>query len=107
MAAKELNISARGIKSCCEQKRYVKSIGGFIWIYKEDENIIDMSYYLKDDKLNTKKIIQYDIDMNVIKIWDSIKEACEKECLCRASVRKVSNGEWKQYKGFIWKIIEN
>jgi hypothetical protein len=55
---------------------------------------------------NWRKIVQLDMDSNIVKIWDSIKEAgsfgfkTEKVIGCaRYRIR--------QYKGFLWKYLDN
>lgn len=64
----------------------------------------------KDGRLNTKgskhpmckKIIQYDLEMNEIKIWDYITEI-EQYGFTRRNALRCLKGETKIYKGFIWK----
>ena len=57
--------------------------------------------------MNAKQVAQYDLENNLIKIWDSIAEAnrngfsASKICLC-------CQGKRKTHKGYIWKyFIEN
>lgn len=107
-AGKTLNLYILSIKNCCEQKSYVKSVGGFIWIYEQDEYNVDMNYYFTNNqsKSNAKSVAQYDYNMNLIKVWSSIKDACDVHGFNREGIRKVCNGDWNQYKGFIWKLVE-
>lgn len=50
---------------------------------------------------NTKKILQYDINMNLIREWDSITEA--KIELHLHNISKCLNGRCKTSGGYIWK----
>ena len=57
---------------------------------------------------NTKRVAQYDLNMNLIKIWDYAKQASEEiPEINYGGLRKVLQGRTKthQYKGYIWKYI--
>ena len=50
-----------------------------------------------------KKILQCDLEGNVLRMYDSFTQASiESEC-CGASIAKVLRGELKSTKGYIWK----
>ena len=56
---------------------------------------------------NARKVAQYDLDGNLIKIWDCISEA-ERECgLSNRSVYICCKGDRKTAGGFIWKYYED
>lgn len=70
---------------------------GFYWSYEKDD-------YLPEYKGNPRdsiKIAQYDLNHNLIKIWDSVKE-CKKEFPC---CQKVCRKQNRQTKGFIFEYI--
>ncbi len=100
-ASEYLNVSRTQINGCC-CGRFV-SCGGYIWVYKDN--------YDPDKKetrnFQKKPIIQYDMDMNFIREWDSARTA-EKELnfsigvLCKECKREI-NSLYKGYKGFIWR----
>lgn len=48
----------------------------------------------------SKVVIQYDLDMNLIKEWFSVKEA---NCNIKGDIRACCNGKQKTAGGFIWK----
>jgi len=52
-----------------------------------------------ENRNNAKKVkvVQYDLDMNFIKVWDSIQEVCEAHSLNRSSVTAVCRHR-KRYK---------
>lgn len=51
----------------------------------------------------SKKVYQYDLDMNFIKEWGSIREASESIGVDASNISKCCNGHAKTCKGFIWK----
>lgn len=48
-----------------------------------------------------KKVYQYTLDGELVKIWSSLKE-CTKDTFDNGSVSKACNGKLKTYKGFIF-----
>jgi len=55
---------------------------------------------------NNKKISQYDLDNNLISVFNSISEASKKIGVDRMTISKCCNDKYIQYKtakGFIWK----
>ena len=76
-AGNNLNISSSGItRSCRNSNKSILVYGNFRWVFKLD---YENNSYLKNlpitEKIKTKKVIQFDIDGNVIKTWNSVKEA--------------------------------
>ncbi len=54
-------------------------------------------------KIKRYEIIQYDLDMNVIKIWKSLREIEKSDnTLMRYQIAKCCKGIIKSYAGFIW-----
>jgi len=53
-----------------------------------------------------KKIAKYDLDNNLIKIYNYISEA-ENDGYNRRYTSMCANNKIKMYKGFIWKFIDN
>lgn len=52
----------------------------------------------------SKKVAQYTIDGELVKIWKSTME-CGRNGFCQAHVAACCRGERKTHKGFIWKYI--
>ncbi len=71
-----------------------------------NEYKIKMSKICKD-KLSflRKKVGQYSLEGNLIKIWDSIKE-CENYGFHRVHISECCKCKRKTHKGFIWKYYE-
>jgi hypothetical protein len=58
----------------------------------------------KKEKLKGRKIIQYDINMNIVKIWDDYK-SLEKCGYTRSSIKNSNKFNRPRY-GYYWKYIE-
>lgn len=52
---------------------------------------------------NRKKVSQYDLNINYIQTFNSLKEAEEKTNIAKSSICTVCKGKSKQAGGFIWK----
>ncbi len=74
-----------------------RTCGGYRWSY-EKSNIIKSYNRIE---LTSVKIAQYDLNHNLIKIWNSVSE-CKKEF---PSCQKVCRKERKSSKGFIFEYI--
>jgi group I intron endonuclease len=54
---------------------------------------------------SAKKITQYDLDGNLIKIWDYVKQASEELGLDHSSICKCARGKIKTCGGYKWEYI--
>lgn len=52
----------------------------------------------------SKKVYQYDLNMNLINIWNSTREA-DRNGFNHGNVASCCRGEIKYYKGFIWSYV--
>ena len=57
-------------------------------------------------KVYTRKIIQYDLEMNEINKFDKIKDASESLHISLSCIKDVLKGNQKSSKGFIFKYLE-
>lgn len=104
-AAKKLNLSARGIKAVCEHVNHQKTIGGYYWAYKDDfyNSNFDYKYYEKHNRFK-REILQFDLNMNYIKTWDSMTDI-EKNNICSSGeVSSVCNGKRLTAHNFVWRF---
>ncbi len=101
------NLYKQAIINCCEKKEHVKSVNGYIWVYEDDLDNIEKSYYNKKNVSTAKKIGQFDKDMNLIKIWNSSYEAGKFYNNSEGSINQVCNHIRKSYKGFIWAFVDD
>lgn len=65
----EVNLNIHSISSVCNKK--LKSAGGFFWAFKESENF-DLKLEIK--YTYRKKVLQFSLENELIKEWNSIKE---------------------------------
>ena len=52
---------------------------------------------------NAVKTVQMDLDGNIIKVWNSAKEASRELGIEYTGILKCRKGEFKQYHRFVWK----
>jgi len=99
-ASKELNIGKSNISGVLNN--YRKSARGFVFKYLEDNN------YYKPVKLNNKgkNVIQYDLDMKIIKCFNSIAEASKELNIHKNNIWSVITNYRKTTGGFIFKYLE-
>ena len=98
------NLSSIALAVSGEQK----SANGFIWKRYDgncdDLSIEELNKYGNLDHPSTtgvsKKIYQYDTEMNLIAVYESIKSASK--FFNEKSIKKCLYGERKTYKGYIW-----
>lgn len=82
---RQLGISLTTLFMACTGRQ--KSACGYIWKYGE----------------NPKKIIQYNLNGEIIKTWKRVQDI-EKECkVDKTSIYKCCTGKQKTAKGFIWR----
>ena len=92
--AEKDGFNKRQVISCCQLER--SDYKGYIFRYK-DGNIIK-----KCTRPDAKRIIQYNKEMQIIHIYNNIKE-CEHDGYNRSGVYACINGQNKSYKNYIWK----
>lgn len=54
-----------------------------------------------------KKVLQYDLDMNLINVWDYLKLAAKTLNITEKDIRNCCKGNRDSYKGYIWKYETN
>jgi hypothetical protein len=81
---------------------------GFIWLDKESTFTSKElnSIYNPPNSMNTK-VLQLDFDGNVIKEYDTIKQAAMAVGTDSSNISKVCRGKLKKTKGFVWKYSVN
>ena len=102
------------IASCCKGRQ--KTAYGYIWRY----NLGDISdLCLSDDYHKSKigkhnnhkkrKVIQFDLDYNKIRTWDSITKACKELFNSNdiSSICKCCSGEIQSAHGYRWKYADD
>lgn len=84
-------------------KRY-KSANGFIWVYKEDFPIKDMSVYKAT--IRGTKVAQIDKNTGeIIEVFDRIVDAAKKLGVDHRNIQKVMNIPGHTAYGYMWKPV--
>jgi len=99
-ASKELNIGKSNIQGVLTN--YRKSAGGFVFKYLEDNN----HYEPVIPNNRFRKVVQYDLQMNKIKDFNSITEASKELNIHKNNIRLVAINNRKMTGGFIFKYLE-
>lgn len=106
-AAKSLGVNPARIAEALKHTNRKKTYMGYIWIYVDeyDQNTFDLNWYVKRN-WDYKKFYQYDINYNLIAIWETALDA-EAYGFLKDGIYKVVNKN-KTYKGYYWtdKIID-
>lgn len=106
-AVKELKINYESINNCVRNKS--KSAGNYVWRYKDPSRwsspIYIKNIHSEEDKLKWphKSVIQYDLQGNFIKIWNSASVAARFIDVTSSRLIGCCKGRSKTSKGFIWK----
>ena len=90
------SISEESISHACVGDR--KTSNGFYWTYTS-------TFDLKED-YRKKKVIQYDYEGELVKVFDSISEASKATEVNKSSIAKCCRGERKKAGDFIWKFLD-
>ena len=102
-AVKALKLkSGSKITACC--KKYRKHAHGYIWRYY-NEDLGDISD-INPNSLCFNNLLQYDLDGNLVNIWDSYKKASDSigDNSKGGNIAACVNGNQHVCKGYIWKI---
>lgn len=88
-------------KTCC----------GYIWLYKEDyssmnKDDLQQLIYNNTTNGNSKKILQLDLDGNIVKEWKSASYASKELGYGVASISQCIRGRTKTSHGFKWVLAE-
>lgn len=95
---KSIGIRKENISACCNNKKSVNTTGGYYWMFKQSDKI-----EIKINKIKTLKrnIIQYDLNGDFIREWDSIKEACDSVNV--KLLNNALNGIKDNLGGYMWR----
>lgn len=105
-ASEELNINDTHIVNCGKGSH--KSAGGYQWRYVDDEGNYEQRIEKRIDKRDEQgiKICQYTKQGELVKIWNSIKEASVELGISAGGICSCCKGKLKTHKGFIWKYVD-
>lgn len=108
-AALKTNINQSCIAAVCRGD-FSKS-GGFYWKYASDvEYGVDLSEE-EVKKLNTsknsKKVCEYDLQGNLLRIWDSITDAANYYGLSTSNISAACKGKIRKTNNSIWRYLND
>ena len=104
-AAESLNKRNPAIIECCKGLR--KTAFGFKWKYSNNRSF-RVSNKIQKPKVAVKgfhmatKVNQYDLNMNLIRSFNSVREAAKELSLSETCISRCCRHERKTYKDFIW-----
>lgn len=96
-ASKTLNLN-RGWLSVVTDD-FTQTLGGYMWSSKHYENLPPTTKH----QSKKKQVLQYDLNGNLIKEWNSAKDAANSVGIAVQCITAVCRGVNKTSKGFIWK----
>lgn len=102
VAAKENNISKGAIQ--CVLSNRGKTAAGFIWKYSEDKTPITETVTINKNK--GRNVGQYDLDMNLLNVYESTADAGRKVNIHKNNIWGVITNFRKTAGGFIWKYLD-
>lgn len=107
-AGKTLGFSIRQIKACCNRENRQKTTRGFYFVYKEEyeNNSIDWDYYLNIHEDRPIRVSQYDLNMRLVKIWDSVYQACKVNGYTHVQITRNCEFKSKTAYNFIWRFTD-
>jgi hypothetical protein len=80
------------------------SVSNLEWCTCSENNL--HNHKIRLTKGNTRKIIQYDLEMNEIKKFDKILDASKQLNICYSSIKAVLYKKQNTAGGFIWKYLD-
>lgn len=99
------------ISKCCNKKSYYTVNNS---TFRYDTDIFDYIPYNKSVQINSRRICKYDLDGNLVKIYDSVKQATRENLIvsdgnliycCVKKVRKC--GKFVVVKGFTYRYFDD
>ena len=102
-ASKKLHINQAAIWQCLHHERL--TLYGYIWIFVDELETFDLSKYLNQNT-QSRKIIQKNLNGDVIKIWESANSA-QKFGFDPSCIIKCCKNKRPHYRGFLWLYYED
>lgn len=98
-AGRILNVHPSSIRRCCTGE--IGSTRGFIWKYTNEEK-------KKNTRPRVRRVCQLDLDGNLIKIWNSVKEAADSLQCGNAGIIHCCKGDRNQKtcKNYKWEYYD-
>jgi len=104
IACKNYKLVIQSLSNCLRGKS--KTAGGFIWKYKTQSNFqknLSITELKRHKHSQIKAILQFDLNGNFIKKWDSTTDASKYIHTSNKNLSDCALGRSKTSKGFIWR----
>lgn len=95
---KVYGLKKSNLSKCCNNKKSSNTIGGYYWMFKQNDKIEIKLNKIKKLKID---ILQYDLSGNFIREWSSIKEAAD--FVGVKNLTSALNGKKDNIGGFMWR----
>ena len=104
-ASRQTGAQQSKITDCCKGNR--RTAGNYQWRYEDQE--IESLPAVPIPSCTKKKVAQYDINNNLIAIYESYKEAARAVNGTSSAISRICSGTpgLHTHKGFVWKIVED
>ncbi len=103
-ASRETGIFQSQILGCCNRKTGYKTAGGYVWIFKKDQD--QLNYAEQKERINHEKlpkpICQLTLGMEFIDEFESIASAAYSTSIPAPDISNAANGQTKTSGGYIW-----
>ena len=104
-AARQTGAQQSKITDCCKGNR--KTAGEYQWRYDDLE--LESVPPVPTPSCKKKKVAQYDLNNNLISIYDSYAEAARTVNGTPSAISRICSGAngLHTHKGFVWKVVED
>jgi len=92
------NLSKQDISHCCHKTRGV-CVGGFMWSFKGES-------YRTDTYMRNRKVFKYDLEGNLIEIYDCINDITDNKKL-RHKITNCCSGYTYNIDGFVYRYMND
>lgn len=99
-ASIETGIGRHNIGDCANG--ITKQSGGFQWRYKDECKNLKITPYKRAPSHRRKKIVQLDLDGNLIRVFDSVIEASKETGTVRTGISSCLTGKNSKSGGYQW-----
>ena len=101
---RKLGINHGNLSECLSHKySYRQTSGGYLWCYyNELQNYLGKPVKNAIAESKKKKVYQYDKQLNLIKIFDSLQEAAEAYNVCHSAISRACNLPNRTSCGYKW-----
>lgn len=98
-------MNTRGICECCQG--IIRTSVGFLWYYKDEVSYLSKQELIDEISIRLGKVVQFDLEGNTIKIWNSITEASKSLNCSAGNISMVCNNIRNHCKNYVWKFYND